>query len=399
MWWNRKRRIYLDYAAATPVRREVLFAMAPYFNREWGNASAIHKEGVTARKAVEAAREEAARTLRVRAEHVTFTSGGTESNNLALLGTIASIHDAGVPYEDMEIISTKLEHPSVLKTLEHLGRLGLTINYAPVDEDGLIIEAEFQKLLTSKTRLVTFAYANSETGVISDINRFGRLIKEFEKKNNISIYFHTDASQAPLWLPCQLDALAVDLLTLDAGKCYGPKGIGVLVHRQKIKLSPIMWGGSQEAGLRPGTENTAPVVGAAKAISIAQKLFPKRSEKVKQLRDRFLEELEKIEGVVLNGSRAERLPNNVNISIPGLDSEYAVVSLDEAGVAASTKSACSGAGGGGSHVVFEMTKDRDRASSTIRFTLGEGTTGRELSKTVMMLREHINKMKLVSVNG
>jgi len=248
-------------------------------------------------------------------------------------------------------------------------------------------------LLSPKTRLVSLAYANSETGVVQDISRLGRSIRAYEKANGLSIAFHTDASQAPLWLPCALDALSVDMMTLDAGKFCGPKGVGVLAHRANSKLSPVIRGGGQEAGLRPGTENTAGVVGLALALQEAQTGLKVRSSLVSSLRNRFVKRLLQIEGVILNGSKENRLANNVNVSIPHIDTEYAVIILNVAGVAVSTKSACSGAGGGGSTVVMEMTGDADRAGSTLRLTLGKTTTWSDLKYTADILEQHIQKTR------
>ena len=389
----KKKRIYLDHAAATPVRPAVLKAMLRYWSRDYGNPGAIHKEGVMADRAVDEARSVIARTLRVRADNIAFTSGGTESNNLWLQGSVQAMQEAGVPYEEIEIISTKLEHPSILETLAELQKLGCQVIYAPVDSDGLLKIAEFEKLLSPKTRLVTLAYANSEIGVVTDLNRVGRLIRAYEKKQDITIHFHTDASQAPLWLPCALDALGVDAMTLDAGKFCGPKGGGVLAHRDQVSLKPISHGGGQEDGLRPGTENVPVIIGTAKALEIAQDEWQKRSQKVTKLRDYLISELTSISGVVLNGSGEERIANNVNVSIPGLDSEYLVVVLDTASVAASTKSACSGKSSSGSYVVSAISSDASRANSTLRLTLGENTTKSELKKAINLIKTHIRKTR------
>ncbi|MEX0913007.1 MAG: aminotransferase class V-fold PLP-dependent enzyme, partial [Candidatus Paceibacterota bacterium] len=229
----KKKRIYLDYAAATSVRKEVVKAMRPYWNEVYANPSAIHAEGVRARGAIESARETIARVLRVTPNDILFTSGGTESNNIALRGSVLAMRNSGLKPEEIEIISTEVEHPSILKTLEHLKKEGCVITYAPVDQDGLINAEELSELLSPRTRIVSVAYANSETGVVQDIAKLSRRIKVFERENGIEVYFHTDASQAPLWLPCALDALGVDMMTLDAGKCAGPKGVGVLVVRPR----------------------------------------------------------------------------------------------------------------------------------------------------------------------
>lgn len=392
MWW-RKNRIYLDHAAATPVSEAVFKAMSPYWQTHFGNPGSISREGVVAKSAITAARKTIAEVLRVKEDNVTFTSGGTESNNLALFGLVKAIREAGVPDSEIEIISTPVEHPSLSRGLEALEKEGCKITYVSVNEEGIADYEQLESLLSPRTRLVTIAYANSETGVVQDLGRIGRMIKAYERKNDISITFHTDASQAPLWLPCALDALSVDMMTLDAGKCGGPKGAGVLVHRKTSKPGAILYGGSQESNLRPGTENVPLIVGCARAVELAQKNAEARSQKVSRLRDLFIGELETIEGLTLNGSRTERLANNVNVSIPGLDTEYAVVVLDKEGVAASTKSACSGAGSGRSEVVYNMTKDEGRANSTIRFSLGEDTTGSELKRVAKVLREHVERMK------
>lgn len=393
-WWGRKKkRIYLDYAAATPLSESVLKAMMPFLTNSWANASAIYSEGVETRRAIESARESVARTLRIRADEVTFTSGGTESNNLALVGSVEALHDSGVSYNEIEIISSEVEHPSVTEVLKLLVKKGCVVTYLEVNEVGLVEIDKFEKLLSPKTRLVSIAYANSETGVVQDINRIGRSIRAYEKANGLSIAFHTDASQAPLWLPCALDALSVDMMTLDAGKLFGPKGVGILAYRARAKLSPVIRGGGQEGGLRPGTENTASIVGVALALQEAQEKWEKRSSRVSAIRNRFLVRLLQIDGVILNGAKETRLANNINISIPYIDTEYVVIALDVAGIACSTKSACSGASGSGSAVVLNMTGDTDRAASTLRLSLGENTTWSDLKYTADVLEKHIEKTR------
>lgn len=388
-----EKRIYLDYAAATPLREEVEKAMKPFWSENYGNAGGIHQEGVKARAAVENARELVARTLRVRTKDVIFTSGGTEANNLAIAGSVKSMLAANVPVSEIEIISTKIEHPSVLECLKDLEKLGVRVTYTPIDEEGKVVFEEFKNNLSHRTRLVTIGYVNSETGVVQDLGRLTRVVHQYEKDNGLTIPFHTDAAQAPRWLSCALDSLGVDMVSLDAAKCEGPKGIGVLVKRQRAQIAAVLHGGAQENHLRPGTEPVALVVGAATAISLAQTEYEKVAKKVTELRDRFVKELEKLPKVVLNGSRTDRLPNNVNISIRGFDTEFAVITLDVAGIAASTKSACSASGSGRSHVIYTMTGDEQRSSSTIRFTLTPETTWGDLKKTIAVLRNHIESIQ------
>ena len=390
-WFLKKesnRRIHLDFAATTPVHPEVLKKMLPYFSEDWANPSAFYKEGVKARQVIEGARTKLARTLRVRASDIIFTSGGTESNNLALVGTVEALFEAGRPYVEMEIISTRVEHPSILKTLIYLEGRGVAVHYAPIDSEGRIIISEFEKLLSTKTTLVTFAYANSEIGVVQDVKKITRKVRAWNELHEVKIVTHLDASQAPLWLSCEIDMLGVDLMTLDSGKCYGPKGVGVLAKRHGVTLSPVLHGGEQEQGLRAGTENTALIVGCVEAIVRAQENHEARSEAVATLREYFFELLiQEISEVIINGSRESRIANNVNISLPNFDTEYAVVWLDAKGIAASTKSACGTGGEAGSLVVREMTHDESRALSTLRFTLGEETTKADIEQTVEILKE------------
>ena len=390
---TKKRRIYLDYAATTPVCDEVFLAMRPFFTENFGNASAIYAEGMASKKAIEEARRALSDVLKVRKSDVIFTSGGTESNHLAIHGVVEHLRAQGRKYEDMEILSTRMEHPSVIETLKVLEERGVTVRFISPDMDGLILETSLEHELSPKTVLVTFSYVNSEIGVVQDVKRIARIVRKFSTECGVPIRVHLDASQAPLWLSCQMDMLGVDLITLDAGKCYGPKGAGVLAYRHDVTLSPQQRGGGQEFGLRAGTENTALIVGAVTALIRAQKNWEERSKSVAALRDAFLNELLKcIPGVVLNGSRVARVANNVNISIPGVDTEFAVVTLDAKGISASTKSACSGASGAGSKVVLEISSDPERAISTLRFTLGEQTIKRELDVTLNVLREHVEKM-------
>lgn len=393
----KKKRIYLDYAAATPVRQSVVHAMQPFFREQYANPSAIHTEGVGARMAVETAREKVGKILKVRSEHVLFTGSGTESNNIAILGTIEASRKEGVVYADMEVVATPLEHPSVSQTLAYLQTLGVQVRYVDVSDEGCIVTESLKNALSPKTKLVTFAYVNSEVGVVQEAGKIARVVRAYEKQHGQRIYVHTDAAQAPLWLSCEMDRLLVDMISLDAGKCYGPKGVGILAMRHGVTLSSVSHGGPQEHGLRPATENVAGIVGAAHALQLAQDAYENRAQKAQRLQNYMIDKLREIDGVVLNGSRDQRVANNINISIPGIDSEFAVVVLDEKGIACSTKSACSGASGGGSSVVMAITNDEARATSSIRFTLGEETTQAEVRKAIAELGKHIAKMRSLKI--
>ena len=393
MWLKRKKEIYLDHAAATKLAPEVFKAMLPFLREDYGNPSSVHSKGRQAREAVEQARVRTARVLGVRPDDVFFTGSGTESNNLAIMGLIQPYIDAGKAGE-VSVISSPAEHPSVSEVFKYLKERGVEVLLAELDKDGLITKESFKALLNNKTKLVSIVYAASETGVVQNIRDLSRLVKAFNKENQTNIVFHTDASQAPLWLDCGLENIGVDMLTLDAGKCCGPKGVGVLVKRPRASLAAVTHGGSQENSLRPATENVAGIIGMATALERAVWGREKCVEKVKNLRDYAIEKLLEIEGVYLNGSSEKRLANNINISIPGIDSEYTTIVLDKAGIACSTRSACSGKDGSGSAVVLAMTNEKSRANSTLRFTLGKENTKKDIDFLVKTLAKHIQETKL-----
>lgn len=376
MFGKKKQRVYLDWAAATPLLEESFNVMKPFLSVNYANPSAIHKEGLIANKAMETARQQVSSAIQVQPENVIFTSGGTESNNLAIWGIVEGIRKKGRRYEDMEVITTGIEHPSVSKVFDYLTELGVSVKKVAVDEVGKVVLSDLKDLLSEKTVLFSVAYANSEIGTVQSTRSIKKILKKVEDKFQSQIYFHVDAAQTPLWLNCQFSSVGADLLTFDSLKCCGPKGVGMLIKDRRVKLVPVVKGGGQEQNLRSGTENVAGIVGAGVAFSLAQKDYVARAEKTRKVRDKGIEILLKnINGSVLNGPTGEaRLANNINISIPGFDTEYAAVFLDSRGFAVSTKSACAGAGGGESSVVMETSSDPARALATLRFTLGPDTT-------------------------
>ncbi len=392
---NPNRRIYLDYAAATPLSPQVKEVMLPYLGEFFGNPSAIHQEGQAADLAVSNARIAIARTLGARPSEIYFTGSGTESNNLAILGYLKSLKSTGRSYETMEVVTTPIEHPSILSLLPTLEELGVTVRFLKVNEFGLISKESLIDSLSESTVLVTFAYANSEIGTVQPVLQLSKIIRERSSKTKNPIKIHLDAAQAPLWLSCSINQLGIDSMALDAGKCAGPKGVGVLYVHHEFKLLPIMAGGGQEENLRPGTENVAGIVGAAKAIVLAQADYDKRSQLVGPVIESAVSYLQNtLPEAVINGPvEVSRLANNLNFSLPGYDTEYAVIWLDKNGVAASTKSACAGAGSGISHVVFTCTQDASRAGSTIRFSVGEETTIGDLMFAIDTLKQFCQKMK------
>ncbi len=376
--------IYLDNASTTPVRKEVLSAMKPFWSENFGNPSSITKMGVLARKAVEQARMTIAECLLRRPNEVTFTGGGTESNNLAILGAVGYLEKRGSKISDLHFITTKIEHSSVLECFKELERRGAQVDYLGVQENGLIDLKELRKAIKSNTVLVSIAYANNEIGTVQPIRDIAKEVRHARKEKELP-YFHTDASQAGLYLDLNVNQLGVDLMTLDGQKIYGPKDVGALFVKAGVNISPITFGGGQEKGLRSGTENVPLIVGLAKAFELARKDFEKTAKKVKNVRDYFWQKLQRqIPSAVLNGDGENRLPNNLNFSIPGIDPEFTVLCLDEAGIVCSTKSACDH-DADESFVVRALGKSDEIVKSALRFSLDSKVTRRDIDFAVKKL--------------
>ncbi len=391
----KKKRIYLDYAAATPLDPRVFRKMKPYWHTYFGNPGGIHAEGVCVRETLERSREAVARNLSVKAKDIIFTSGGTESNNLALMGYISSFSTKEDP-TNIHVLTLATEHPSILETCKHVEKKGVSVTYLEVNEEGIVTPQMVREKLTPQTRLVSISYVNSEIGTIAPIRDIRKVIRGYEKKEGTRIVFHTDASQAPLYFDCSPEHLGVELLTLDAQKIYGPKGVGVLYKNAHVDLEPIMYGGSQESGMRPGTENTPLIVGMSEALHYACEDREEAYAQMKELQEYFLKEVEShIPRAVLNGSRTERSPNNINISIPHIDSEYLVVALDEHGIAAATKSACLGYSKKGSYVITSLKKGTDSEDNALRFSMGRETTKRDIDRVISVLVREITKLDKV----
>jgi len=390
-----KKVIYLDNAATTPVRKEVILAMKPYWSQAFGNPGSITKMGVKARQAVENSRKSIAECLKARPQEITFTSGGTEANNLAIFGVVNNLEKKGMKILDMHFITTNIEHSSITECFNELERRGAKVDYLKVNENGLIESRDLRKLIKPNTVLVSVGYANNEIGTIQPIREIAKEIRHARKKyqGGTLILFHTDASQAGLYLNLNVQELGVDIMTLDAQKIYGPKGVGILFKKATAEISPIIFGGGQEKGLRSGTENVPLIVGMNVAVGIARKDFEKKVGKIKAIRDYFYEYIQKeILEAVLNGDLESRLPNNLNISIPGIDSEFTVFCLDEAGIVCSTRSACK-QDDDGSAVVRALGKSEEFFKSTLRFSLGENTTKKDIDYVVKTLKNIVQKQK------
>jgi len=391
-----KRVIYLDNAATTPVRKEVVLAMKPYWSESFGNPGSITKMGVKAREAVENARKIIAENIKARPQEIIFTSGGTESNNLAIFGVVNNLEkEESKRLSDLHFITTNIEHSSVTECFRELERRGAKVDYLMVKENGIIDPRDLRKIIKPNTVLISVGYANNEIGTIQPIKEIMKEIRHARKEsvisNGVLPYFHTDASQAGLYLNLNINELGVDLMTIDAQKIFGPKGVGILFIKAGVEISPIIFGGGQEKGLRSGTENVSLIVGMAKAIELVRKDFEKKAERIKITRDYFWHKIQKeIPEAVLNGDLENRLPNNLNISIPGIDSEFVVLCLDEVGIVCSTRSACS-QDEDGSFVVRALGKSDELARSTLRFSLGEDLTKKDIDFVIAKLQIIIKK--------
>lgn len=372
-------RIYLDYAAGTPVDERVFEAMKPFFSEIYFNPSAHYEGARTAKSSLENARHSVSSLIGVKPSEIIFTAGGTESANLAIVGIMNQFPGA-------EVVVSAVEHDAVMKTAEIFSH-----KIAQVDENGILILEKLEKLISDKTVLVSVMMANNEVGSLQPVKEVVELVQKILNNrkltnNKLPLYVHTDACQAPLYLDLNVARLGIDLMTLNGGKIYGPKQSGVLYKKSNVVLAPIIKGGGQEWGIRSGTENVAFAVGFAKSLEIASKGRTERVRKMTELRDYFISRLEKEFGAELTGSRTYRLANNVHVIFPGRDNERVLYSLDDLGVDAASGSACSASSDVPSHVLLAMGFDITDAQSSVRFTLGKSTTTEILDLVVEKLK-------------
>ncbi|NQT22007.1 MAG: cysteine desulfurase NifS [Candidatus Omnitrophica bacterium] len=381
------KRIYLDHNATTPVDPEVLEAMLPFYKESFGNASSVHEFGRTARMGVEDAREIVYKFLGTHdSQEIVFTSGGTESDNLAVKGVAHALKSKG-----NHIITSSIEHHAVFNPCKFLEGEGFKVTYLPVDEFGVVDLNALKDAVTDKTILVSIMMANNEVGTIEPIEEISKIVK------SKGIVFHTDAVQGVGKIPVNVDKLGVDLLSLSGHKIYGPKGIGALYIRRGVKLTPILQGGHHERKRRPGTENVPGIVGLGKAVELVGKNLKKEPEKLKRLRDRLHYGIEKtIKFTKLNGHPTKRLPNTLNISFEYLEGESILLNLDMEGVAASTGSACTSGSLETSHVLISMHVDTAIAQGSIRFSLGKENTEEEIDYVIKVLPPIIERLRKMS---
>jgi len=378
-------KIYLDHGATTPMKEEVLEAMLPYLKGHFGNPSSIHAFGRESRKGLDEARRKVAASLGAQPEEIIFTSGGTESDNLAIQGAARALENKG-----RHIITSAIEHHAVLDTVMHLGKNGFDVTILPVDQYGMVDPQDLQKAITADTILVSIMTANNEIGTIQPIEELGRICRDKE------VYFHTDAVQSIGHMHLQLQDQPIDMLSLSAHKFYGPKGVGALYIRKKTRLEQLVFGGGQERKLRPGTENLPGIVGLGRAIELACADIEGKKQKLIKLRDKLIDGLLEIDDVLLNGHPSQRLPGNVNVSALYVEGESLLLSLDIKGIAASSGSACTSGSLDPSHVLMAIGLDHQTAHGSLRLSLGESNTEEQVDYVVEVYKETVTRLRKMS---
>ena len=393
MFWNKKNkkpRVILDYASITPIAPEVAEKIRQAEMQSSANPSALYAEAIVAKENLTQARQSIGQILNCQKSEITFTSGGTEGNNLALLG-IFEAHKT-VDFKP-HFITTAIEHSSVLEVCKEIERRGGEVTVLPVNPEGFVLAKDIATAIKENTVLVSVMYANNEIGTIEPIKEIGQVIKDWRQRNKTHLpYFHTDACQAPLFLNLDVSKLGVDMMTLDGIKIYGPRGAGILFVRSNVHMKPMIFGGGQEKGLRSGTESVGNAIGLATALEIAAAMREKESARLSEIRDYAIEKILKTFGsTTLNGSQKNRLPNNINICFPGLDAEFAVIALDVAGISASYSSSCQTLKeDSSSYVVLALDKSECGLSS-LRFTLGRKSTKNDIDALIIALHKIVLK--------
>ncbi|MDF0589785.1 cysteine desulfurase NifS [Candidatus Methanocrinis natronophilus] len=380
------RRIYMDHAATTPLAPEVLEAMIPYFSERYGNPSSLHSFGREAREAVDDARTEVAALLNAEPSEIYFTSGGTESDNLALRGIARKNKKKG-----RHIITSSIEHPAVLEVCKALAGEGFEVTYLPVTREGLVEVGAVEEAVREDTILISVMHANNEIGTIQPLEEIGRLAGEKE------IYFHTDGVQTAGKIPVDVRSLGVDAFSLSGHKLYGPKGAGALYIRKGVRIESIQQGGGHERGMRSGTENVPGIVGLGRAAMLAEEKMEEESERMRSLRDRMSGwVLKEIEDSWLNGHPVKRLPSNLNFGFRYIEGESLLLYLDAKGVAASTGSACSSKKLAASHVLSAIGLEPVESHGSLRITLGMENTEEDVDYACRAISESVARLREMS---
>ena len=394
--------VYLDNAATTCVDKEVFKKMKPFFFEKYANPSGPYWHSQVARGAIDKAREQAAKALAAKPEEIIFTSCATESINFSHKGLMEALSKKGD--KKPHIITSGIEHSAVLETCRHLEELGLAeVSYLPVDKTGLVSISDLEKNIKSNTALVSIMYVNNEVGTIEPVSEIGKFLKKTNKKreleNKQKIYFHTDATQAIQYLNIDVNFLGVDFLSLTGHKFYAPKGIGALFVKKNTPLSSQMRGGSQEYGFRAGTENVAFIVGLAEAITLASLKKERQAEKVKKLSQKFIKEVLKIKGLSLTGDKIKRVPHIASFLVDGAEGEAMILLLSDAGISASSGSACTSGSLKPSHVLLAMGVPQEEAHGSLRFSFGKDSTEEQINYTLKVLPEIISKVRALAPKG
>jgi cysteine desulfurase len=383
------KRIYMDHSATTPVAPEVLEAMLPYFSEKFGNASSLHGYGLEAREALEDSREKVARLLGANTEEIIFTSGGTESDNLALKGIARRSKEKG-----RHIITSSVEHPAILETCRNLQKEGFGVTCLPVTSEGLVDLSVLESAIRPDTILISVMHANNEIGTIQPLEEIGRIAAEKD------IFLHTDAVQSVGKIAVDVNALGVDLLSLSAHKLYGPKGVGALYVRKGTRLESIVQGGGHERGLRSGTENVAGIVGLARAAELSEEGMATEGQRLTELRDRLATlVLEKVKDAWINGSMKKRLPGNLNFGFKYVEGESLLLFLDSKGIAVSTGSACSSHKLEPSHVLLSLGLKPEECHGSLRITMGMSNTLEEVDFVAECITEAVDRFRGISALG
>lgn len=391
MWFSKKQRVYLDYASAPPVLPEAEKAVQDA-SRYIGNPGAIHADGVQAAAALEDARERVARMLSVKPREIIFTSGLTEANNLAILGTARSLERTKRSLEGTHWIVSSIEHTSVLDCFGEIERLGGTVSHIEPTEKGIIEPEAVAQALTPETVLVSVGWANNEIGTIQPLRKIREVLDSHEKAYGTTVLLHADAGQAPLYIASTAHTLGVDLLSLGGNKLYGPHGVGALYISNRAGLVRTIQGGPQESGLRPGTESVALALGFAAAYESVAARREKEARRLQKIQSVLAQNISAaLPDAVINGDANHMLPHMLNISIPHIQSEYLTLQLDQKGFAVSTKSACREGEEQESHVVAALSGDAWRAKNTIRISMGRDTRDDDMRRFVEVLSALVQK--------
>ena len=383
------RLIYMDYAATTPVRPEVVEAMLPFFSESFGNPSSIYEMAQQSRGAVDRSRRAIARALGCRTSEIVFTSGGTESDNAAVKGVATALRNIG-----NHVITSSIEHHAVLHACHQLEQFGFDVTYLPVDEFGLIDPEDVARAVTERTTLVSVMLANNEIGTIEPVSEIAAAVQREARRIGRKIYVHTDAVQAMGAIDVNVRDLGVDLLSLSGHKLHGPKGVGALYIRRGTPFEPLIQGGGQERERRSGTENVPAIVGLAEAVRLAELERSETSRRLTALRDRIISGIhERIPDAKLNGHPLRRLPNNVNVSFERVEGEPILLGLDFAGICASSGSACSSASLEPSHVLTAIGLPADLAQGSLRITIGRDTTDEDVDYMIETLTGLVGRLR------